>query len=263
MTKLTFLLFVAPLALAACGGSSSNAQVHVDPVAYVKHAAQKTAQTSEHMTMTANMNMGPISLSMDGSGDFSFAQHAGSFAVNASVLGHTVKVQEVLSGTAIYMNSPMFSSSLPAGKTWMKIDLAQIGKAQGINMSSLLSQSPADNLKKLEAAGTVNEVGTETIDGAATTRYRVTNLDVSKLLKGAKVASLGKVKYGPIDVWIGDANGYVYRETMSFTAAVAGRSVTMDMTVNLSKFGEAVQVTVPPDNQTLDASKLGLQGLGG
>jgi len=261
MKKIALLVLAAPLALAACGGSSS-AKVKVDPVAYVKHAARKTAQTSEHATLTAKMNMGPVSLAMNGAGDFSFAQHGGSMTMNVSVMGQSLKMREILAGTTIYVSSPLFASSLPAGKTWMKLDLAALGKAAHLDMSSMLSQSPAQNLQRLEAAGTVTEVGAETIDGVATTHYRVTKVDLSKLLPGAKIPALGKFKYGPIDVWIGNSNGYVARETMSLNAAAAGHSVTMKMTANYSKFGEAVHVTVPPASQTVDAMQLSTLGAG-
>jgi hypothetical protein len=264
MRKIALIALVAPLVLAACGGSS-GAQVKVDPVAFVKHAARKTAQTSEHATMTAKMNMGPTALSMSGSGDFSFAQHDGSMRVNASVLGQSVQIQEILAGTTIYMRSPLFSGGLPAGKTWVKLDLAQVAKAAHLDITSMLSQSPAQNLQRLEGAGTVTEVGAETINGVGTTHYRVTNLDASELLPGAKLGAQalpGKFTYGPVDVWIGKSNGYVTREALSFNGAAAGHSVTMTMVANYSKFGEAVHVTVPPASQTADAAQLGMSGVG-
>jgi hypothetical protein len=259
MKKVALIALAAPLVLVACGGSS-HAQVKVDPVAFVKHAATKTAQTSEHATMTASMNMGPTALSMNGSGDFSFAQHDGSMTVNASVMGQSLQIQEILAGTTIYMRSPLFAGSLPAGKTWMKVDVAELAKAAHLDITSMLSQSPAQNLQRLESAGTVTEVGAETINGIATTHYRVTKLDLSKLVPGAKLGALaGKLNYGPIDVWIDNANGYVIREALSFNA---GHSVTMTMVANYSKFGEAVHVTVPRASQTADAAKLGMTGVG-
>ena len=260
MKRFALLLVAAPLVLAACGGSS-NAQVKLDPVAYVKHAAQKTAATSEHMTMTVKMNLGPMSMSIGGSGDFSSSPLKGSFALHMAFFGQSIQMQEVLDGTTIYMGSPLFAKDM-GGKKWVKLDLAELGKVQGFDMTSLMTRNPAHAIEQLKAAGTVTKVGTETIDGAATTKYRVTNLDISKLPQGAKIKALGHPKYGPIDVWIGDANGYIYRETMSigFTPAASsgmgGQSVKMTMVVNLSKFGEAVHVTIPPASETGDATNL-------
>ena len=254
MKRSALLLLVAPLVLAACGGSS-NAQVKVDPVAYVRHAARVTAATpSEHMKMTAKMNGRPMTMAMVGSGDYSNTTHTGSFTIGA--------FRVVLAGTAIYMSSPLMAQDLPAGKTWVKIDLAAAARANGgVDISSLISRSPTQALQQLEAAGAVTQVGTQTLDGVATTHYRVKNLDLSKLPQGAKLETLGHVKYGPIDVWIGNADRYVYRESMSFTVEASGQSTSMTMRVDFSKFGEKVNVTVPSASKTTDASVL--PGFGG
>jgi hypothetical protein len=179
-------------------------------------------------------------------------------------MGRNIRMQEVMSGATIYMSSPMFSSQLPSGKTWMKLDLQKFGQAHGINYSSLMTQSPAQTLQKLDAAGSVDNLGTETINGVETTHYQVTNLDLSKLPQGAKIAALGlHPKYGPIDVWIGNSNGYVYREQMSFSYSIGGQSASMAMTVNLSKFGEAVHIGIPPASETVDETSLAMMGAGG
>ena len=263
MRKFALLLVAAPLVLAACGGGSSKAQVQADPVAYVRQAAHATAATSEHMTMTMKMSFGPMSMTMGGAGDVSNKPLKGAFALHMGLLGKDIKMQEILDGTTIYMGSPLFASQM-GGKKWVKVDLAQLGKVQGLDMTSLMSRNPAQAIEQLEAAGTVTKVGTETINGDSTTHFRVTNLDPSKLPQGAKIKQLAHPKYGPIDVWIGDANGYVYRETMSVgfsTPGSSGQSATMTMSVNLSKFGEDVHVTVPPASETGDATQL--PGFGG
>jgi hypothetical protein len=241
MKKFALLLLVAPLVLAACGGgSSSSAPATIDPVAYVKHSAQKTADTpSEHMTMTAHMNVGPMSMTMSGSGDYANTTHSGSFTFGASLLAQSFKITEVLAGTSIYMTSPLMTKDLPAGKTWVKLDLAKAAKAaHGVDISSLMSRTPTQALQQLEAAGTVTQVG-----------------------QGAKLAAIGQIKYGPIDVWIGNADRYVYRETMSFSVKASGQSTSMTMRSDYSKFGEKVSVTVPLASETTDASAL--PGFGG
>jgi hypothetical protein len=264
MRKHALVLVVAPLALAACGGGSSSMQPKLDPVAYVKHAASKTAaMPSEHMVMSGSVSAGPMAIKMTGSGDFSNTAKQGQMSAAMSLMGRNIRMEEILAGTTIYMQSPMFSSQLPSGKTWMKLDLQKLGQAQGIDFSSLMSQSPAQGLKRLEAAGSVKSLGTETIDGVATTHYQVTNLDISKLPQGTKIEALAHPKYGPIDVWIGKSDGYVYRESMSLTYGMSGQSASMSMTVNLSKFGEAVHVAVPPASETVDFTSLANLGAGG
>jgi hypothetical protein len=255
MRKLTFLLLVAPLALAACGGSSST-QLNVDPVVYVKHAATKTADLkSEHMVMTGTIGAAGQSISLQGHGDFANSPPKGSFTMSLSGMGQNLAMNEVIEGTTFYVSSPAFAGKLPAGKTWVKADLAQLGKSTGINYSSLMSQSPTQILGKLQAAGSVRSLGTETIDGVATTHYQVTKIDISKLPQGGKIQALAHPTYGPVDVWIGNSDGYVYRESLSFSYSVQGQSASMTMRVDLSKFNEAVTATVPPASKTLDIGK--------
>jgi hypothetical protein len=262
MRKSALLFLVAPLALAACGGSSNG--LKVDPVAYVKHAALKTVnEPTEHMTLTGTVSVGPMSVKIIGSGDFSNQTHVGSMVASAIVLGHHATIDEVLDGTTIYMSSPLLFRGLPAGKKWIRLDLARFGRAKGIDYTSLLDRSPTQALQQLEAAGTVAQVGTETIDGVTTTHFRVENLDVSKLPQGSKLAALGTFKYGPIDVWIGNATGYIYRETMSFTMATGGRSASITMRIDLSKFGEAVHTVIPSAGETVDGTNAAINGAGG
>jgi hypothetical protein len=266
MKKLTLLLLVAPLALAACGGGKSTAtpNTKVDPLAYVKQSASKTAELkSEHMTMSATISAGPTNLTMTGSGDFANTTKQGQMDAAVAVAGHNVQMHEVVDGTTIYMNSPIFASRLPGGKTWLKIDMQKAGSKLGIDYSSLMGQSPTSALKQLEAAGSVKSLGTETIDGTETTHYQVTNLDLSKIPQAAKLEALAHPKYGPIDVWIGKKDSYVYRESFSFTYSAAGQSASMTMRVDFSKFGESVNVSVPPASDVFDATSLSSGGFGG
>lgn len=257
MRKIALLLLIAPLALAACG-SSSSAQLKVDPVAYVKHSANRTAAvTGEHMTMSGTISVGLIKLPMTGSGDFANATKQGRMDVVAGLTaaGRNTHIREVISGTTVYLNSPVYRSQLPAGKTWMKLDLQKVGASQGINYSSLMSQSPVRSLLQLDAAGSVKSIGAETIDGVETTHYQVTNLDLSKLPQGAKIQALAHPTYGPVDVWIGNKDGYVHRESLSFTYSAAGQSASMAMRIDLSKFGEKVNVNVPPARRVFDYTR--------
>jgi hypothetical protein len=261
MKKIALLALAAPLALAACGASSNSAQV--DPVAYVKHAAQKTAALpSEHMAMNATLSVAGQSVTIKGGGDFSNSPPKGTLDMAISVLGRTISFKEVLDGPTGYLSSPLFGTVLPAGKTWMKLNLAAFEKSQGVSYSSLASQTPAQTLQQLEAAGTVKQLGTETIDGSETTEFEIDHLDLSKIPNGKLLSKLAHPNYGPIDVWIGNADGHVYRETFSFTYSVAGQNASGTGKIDFSKFGEAVHTTLPPAGETYDGTKRALKGLG-
>jgi hypothetical protein len=265
MKKLALLLVAAPLAFAACGGGSPTAQVKVDPVAYVKHAATRTnATSSEHMTMTGTISAAGQSIDLKGSGDYLNHPAKGTFGFSMSGMGQSLAYTMVQDGTAIYVSSPALDSRLPVGKKWIKVDLQKLGNAAGFNFSSLMSRTPAQALQQLEAAGSVKTIGTETVDGVDTTHYQVTNLDVSKLPQGAKLQALAHPKYGPIDVWIGNKDGYIYRETASIDYSAAGQTSSISTEINLSNFGEKVNVSVPPASETVDASSMsGMSTTGG
>jgi hypothetical protein len=260
MRRAAVLLVAAPLLLAACGGgSSSSKQVQLTPVAYVKQAAQKSAQaTSEHVDLKATATVQGSPLSLSGAGDFDNANKRGSMTVHANVQGLDMQIDEVMDGTTIYMKSPLFSAALPAGKTWLKLDLAKVGASQGIDLSQLMGQDPAQSFAQLQASGRVTEVGDETIDGVDTTHYRG-RIDLTKLPQGAKIAALTHAKYGPYDVWIGKDDGYVRRVRSSYTL----QQQSIAMTMNFSDFGKDVSVNVPAAAETADATSQSIQGLGG
>jgi LppX_LprAFG lipoprotein len=255
MKKIALLLVAAPLMLAACGGSSNA--LKVDPVAYVKQAAHKTASTfSEHMTLTGSVDAGGQTAPIQGSGDFANAPLKGDFSFSLSApTGESVKFDEVFSGKTLYVRSPSLTSHLPSGKKWASLDFAALGHAMHIDTLNQMSESPTQALQRIEAAGTVKQVGSQTIDGVQTTHFQVTNLDLSKLAPGAKLPATSSFKYGPIDVWVGNDTGYVYRESMSFDISESGQTATMKMQTDFSKFGEPVHVTVPTAKETVDMTK--------
>lgn len=260
MRRVGVLLAAAPLALAACGGgggSTSSKAVQLTPVAYVHQAAKQSAQaSSEHVELKAAVQGSPLALT--GAGDFDNTATRGSMSVHASIQGLDVEIDEVLDGATIYMKSPLLAARLPAGKTWMKLDLEQVGKSQGIDLSQLIGQDPAQSFAQLQASGDVTKVGDETIDGTETTHYRG-RVDPAKLPQGAKIAALANATYGPYDVWIGKDDGYVRR--VASTATVQQQKLTM--TMSFSDFGKDVSVDVPVPSDTADATDQAMKGLGG
>ena len=266
MRRVALLLVLAPLVLAACGSSgSSSSQQQLSPSASLKHAAKKSAQaTSEHVDLKGTAAVQGQRLSLTGSGDFDNASHQGTMTAHAGVAGVTVDVDEVLDGTTIYMKSPLFAATLPGGKTWLKLDLQKLGKANGVDFGALLSQNPAQTLGQLQASGRVSKVGDETIDGVATTHYRAT-IDPSKIPQGQQLQALTNAKYGPYNVWIGKDDGYVHRVVTSYSYAVPGSTgrQSFTLTENFSDFGKTVTVDVPPASDVVDATSQSLKALGG
>ena len=107
------------------------------------------------MTMTATISAAGQSIDMKGSGDYLNHPAKGAFAFSMSGMGQNLTYTMVQDGTTMYVSSPLLDSRLPTGKKWMKIDLAKLGRAKGIDFQSLMSRSPAQALQQLEAAGSV------------------------------------------------------------------------------------------------------------
>jgi uncharacterized protein YdeI (BOF family) len=257
MRRLLLAAAVLPLLLAACGGgkqsSSGSTTVQLAPTAYVKEAASKTAKAeSEQAKLDGTVTLQGQTVELTGEGDFDNAQHQGTMQVHAKVAGVDVQIDEVLDGTSIYLRSPLLAAAIPNGKTWMKLDLEKLGKAQGVDFSALLSQNPTQTFSQLQASRNVTKVGEETIDGVDTTHYRG-RLDLTKLkqLQGATAQ--------PYDVWIGNDDGYVHRMKLGYS--VGGQAVSM--TMDFSDFGKDVSVTVPSQSDTFDAGAKALEQLGG
>jgi hypothetical protein len=256
------LLLVIVLPLAACGGGSksSGQPSNMTPVAYVKSSATKTAQTSsEHVALKGSLTVGGTLVTVDGTGDFDNAKKLGSMHADFSAGGLSGTLDEVLNGSTIYLQSPLLTSNLPKGKTWLKLDL-QKAAPKGVDLSALTTQSPTKLLAQLQASGNVTKVGDETINGTATTRYRG-KLDVAKL---PRVAALAKATYAPVDIWIGKDDRYVHRIHTAYTIkAVNASAQSIAVTVDFSDFGKSVSVSVPAASATADGTGQAIPGLGG
>jgi LppX_LprAFG lipoprotein len=266
MRRAIVLLVVAPLALTACGssGGSKSSGPKLSPAAYVTQAAKKSSTApSEHVKMQAVTSVQGQEVDISGSGDFDNTSHQGSMTAHATLGGIDLQIDEILDGTTIYMKSPLFAATLPAGKTWVKLDLQKFGKTKGIDFSALMSQDPNQSFAQLQASGQVTEVGEETLYGVSVIHYRG-HIDVSKLPQGAQIEAFTKAKYGPYNVWIGKDDGYVHQIalTYSYVAPNVGRQKAT-ITTTFSDFGKTVTVNVPSDADVVDATPQTIKGLGG
>ncbi|HXH98425.1 MAG TPA: hypothetical protein VNH40_14550 [Gaiellaceae bacterium] len=171
-----------------------------------------------------------------------------------------------------YMRMGMLDPLL-GGKHWLKVDASKLGEKLGIDFSKLTggptTQDPAQMLALLQAtSGKVDDLGAETIAGVATTHYRA-NVDLAKAaeLEGVSSQTLQQLTQAgvpntiPEDVWI-DSDGLIRQFRMSFDMTSAGVPLHMSVTMGLSNYGTAAEVTAPPASDVYDASELLLRGLG-
>jgi hypothetical protein len=258
--------------LTACGVSNS-----IDPVAAAATKSQSAGgfKTSLKLSMTANGRR----LTMTGHGTFGDKQ--GELDLDMpDLLGQlgapsgmdmTMKALYLTEDgdPVMYMQLGLLAGQLPGGKTWVRIDLAKAGKAAGIDLGQLMGgagQNPSDWLALLRANGEFSEVGHEAVGGADTTHYHGT-VDLQKAAGGdgpaapaiKRLLDLGAPTTYPLDVWVDDA-GYIRQFELSYDETLSGNTVSMSMTMSMSDYGTAVDVSAPPADQVFDATNLAAQG---
>src|ERR1700738_2080480 len=133
------------LALGACGSSSGSSSASVSgPLA---DAAKVTSQTrGAHLALSARIDgasaQSPVTVT--GSGFFNYAGHEGMLTINLAGLPagaasrSSARIEEIYKGTDAYIGSSLLAGKLPGGARWMKLDLARVGDAAGINPAQLL-----------------------------------------------------------------------------------------------------------------------------
>jgi hypothetical protein len=244
MARATLVLVPVVLALAACGGDA----VSIDPVANAANTTTKDG--SAHVAFTASATSAGTRVDITGSGDFSTATEEGQLSIQFRSPQSSGSIRELLKDGAIYMISPLFQSTVPQGKAWVKIDLKKAGHTAGFDVNSFSAATPDQTLALLKKTGAVVKIGPEKIDGVATTHYRA-SVDPSKLKQG-NVPAGAAVTYQPIDVWI-DSTEHVRRLHVTYSAGAAASS---EMSMSFSRFGQPVNVTLPDESVVWDATSL-------
>jgi hypothetical protein len=255
--------------VSGCGGSA----VILGPLA---QAADVTAKVGgAHMQVSAQVEAAglPQALSMSGGGYFNFANHEGTFSFQLAGLpasaggGSEATIQEILKGSDMYVGSSLFAGKLPDGAQWMKLDIAHLAQAAGLNPSQLIDgeSNPAEFLTYLKQTGaTLATVGSQRVRGVPTTHYTAT-IDLAKALaaEGADSGAAQKaitqlgVSELPVDVWV-DSHDLVRRLQITVGAA----TVHMRMNLELFDFGATPAVSAPPASETFEATSSALSGLG-
>jgi hypothetical protein len=240
----------------------SNGTV-LDPVA---NAADTTAAAgSAEFGISGSITTGGQNVPLQGSGALDMRNARMRMSLTFPIPGYgSLQMDEIFDGNAFYMHFPdSLAQRLPGGKSWMKVDLAALGKASGVDLKQMMQanqSNPADMLKALKAVGDSHLVGDENIGGAPTKHYQA-NIDLNKaaeripdkktvenvkqMFKSSGVSTI------PIDVWI-DRAGRVRRQSLKFSAP--GQAI--DMTIEFTRFGVPVDTTPPPADQVLDAGAL-------
>jgi hypothetical protein len=275
----------ALVAIVAVLLGSSPAGKALDPVARAADAT--THAGGAQMSMTGSISLagaGPITFS--GGGDFNFSAGEGRVSLTMAGLpasaettlnGESLTMTELFKGGSLYTASPLFAGKLPGGAHWMKLDIARVGQAMGLDPGSLMSggANPADYLTYLKGAGSaVSVVGRETVRGVSTTHY-ATTVDLVKAAESQPGANRAQVRAAlqkvlaeigtstvPVDVWI-DRHDLVRRIEMTMGVGSNGQGAQMSFRAEYFNFGATTSVEAPSGGEVFDVTQQSLAHLPG
>ncbi len=271
--------------LAGCGSSGSAGPSSTSPSsptvvlsAYKQTVGGKSADVAFSETITATPSGGTTKqATILGSGSVDFSTGDESVTSTSATVGTTT---EHLVAPVLYIEVPSTDrSQLPAGKSWVEINLNTVSEANlGESYSQLLSssQQSTQTLSYLQgvASSGITTIGTATIRGVPTTEYQAT-VDLTKVADQKSPAEEAAIKSVeaelhtsslPIRVWL-DAQGRVRQMSDRLdarTSATASSGTTLPAaseqvseTIDYYNFGTPVTVTAPPaadvDNITAEA----------
>jgi hypothetical protein len=269
---------------AGCGGGSTSGALFLDPVAAAATKTQDAGAARIRFAMVISAPQLGKTLRMRGTGAIDGTSAQMSFRLGSMLDQLSLPLTQLRRANAsikevaleengdyvIYMQLGFLSSQLPGGKQWIKLDVSKLGKAAGVDVGKLLSGTqfqPSDLLGMLTSEGAkVQKVGPATVDGVATTHYRVT-IDLAKALQSKGLTSpllsgiTAQMKTATSEVWIGK-DGLVRRVKVSYNVPHGAKAMRMAMTMSLYDYGAHLSIAAPPSSQVFDATMFAQQGLG-
>ena len=252
MRRLLVIVALA-LALPALVQAASNPVVTA-----VKRTA--TAKSATFQMSVATVVAGRKS-TMTGAG--ALRGNDAKLTVRTRAAGTDVRIDAILlqegGRHVMYMRSPAFQSQLPAGKSWLRLDLTKQAGNLGVDFSSLVSSS--QSLAPLEKGlVSTTRVGRDVVAGRSTTHYRAL-VDIQRAARavpayGKQVAAieratgvrLGRTSY---DVWVAK-DGRIRRMRYSSPTAVGGVRGKSISTLTFLAFDAPVSITAPPPAQVVN-----------
>ena len=218
------------------GGSAPSTPVSL--AAYTS-----TQQLGYRFQITVAATASGFNLAMTASGAVNVRPSA-SGSMSVSVLGRTV--DEIFSGPYIYLQT--------APSSWSRTTLPAYAQSSG------LSQNPTSTLDYLRAAGTVTDVGPDTVGGVATTQYQAL-VDLNRLAllepgqQNAQLIATIEQATGsstlPVDAWI-DSSHLVRRLSLSLPISHDGVTIDESVTVDFLSYGAQPAPSPPPADEVTD-----------
>jgi hypothetical protein len=250
---LALVVLVCSLALAGMAAAAEN------PVVGAMQRSV-TADSAVVKIDAVNRLRGGGSFVMTGTGRQRGQEISMSVRLHGSGLDTTMELVGLRepSGYVMYIRSPLFGSQLPAGKSWLRVDLAKEGRALGIDFDALLDVSES-TLPVRRGLVSSRLLGREAVAGRNAKHYRVV-VDLERVaaavpsyrrqlraLEKATGVDLGRQSQ---DVWVG-ADGRLAR--LRYTSPAANGAV-MTQTLTYTAYGVPVRITAPPAESVFDPS---------
>jgi len=259
----------AVAALTGCGTASGSKPATTGSTAQAKAAVGAAAEKTERSTSKVHVS---IVLMKPGAAttahyvaNGSVGPTGGRIVIDRSLLGAGIQheILERRHGDLVVYTSPS-GITLPAGKTWLKIDLTKYGKRRyGADTTFFAGadQDPFQVLQLLRSpAAKVRDLGLDWLpDHTLNTRYegRI-NLAAAAKDAGASPRGLARLRkdVGPttqtIDVWV-SKRGRVARVIVDGPAkAPDGTVLHIRSTIDFSAYGSKATTTPPPASKVED-----------
>jgi hypothetical protein len=255
--------------------SAGTSPVAVDRVAKAVRAT--SAASSFRFAYQGTISAGAQSFTMSGSGAYDGARRIAAVNVRFQLPPGSGLPSGPLTGDAIVdrsngfveyirMTLPEFQRNLPAGKTWVKLDVGRMLAKEGVDLGQLQNVGagdPSELLSFLQHSGTSRAVGLEDVNGVPTTHYSAT-VDLQRVADRADSATRASleramavtgVRQYPIEAWIDNAN-LVRRVRVKYVAQAGSQSVQTTVDETLTGFGGTVQIALPSEAEVVDLESL-------
>jgi hypothetical protein len=281
---LALLTVTAGLAL-ALAASGCGASATLDPVARAADATTRAGGAQVTFSGSVGAPALGFSLTLSGHGQFNFSAHEGSLALAISGLpasaqaklgASALEMNELFKAGSVYVGSPLFTGKLPGGARWLRLDLARVGGAMGLDPSSVMSGSadPSQFLQYLKASGGISAVGHDSVRGVPSTHY-TGSLDLQKIAEAQPGSDRAQVRAAfqkviselgqstiPVEVWV-DGNRLVRKFAIALHLHAEGQAVDVQLAAEYFGFGPTPRVTAPARSEVFDVTQNALQGLSG
>jgi hypothetical protein len=154
-------------------------------------------------------------------------------------------VEARMVGGILYVQAAKLGLGQAAGKPWLKVDLSDTTNPVGKMLAQVTDNlGPGQVAQTLEGMSSLRKLGTETVDGVATTHYQVT-LNTAKLtttlgLHPGQLGSAGVPKTLSYQVWL---------DSTSRPVKIAMTTPAFGVELHFSRWNEPVHVVAPPASQ--------------